>query len=45
MVYDAPKVKGTFKQRLKKMDEVISKLNSDVVKVHPHVECKSMEHL
>ena len=45
MVYDAPKVKGTFKQRLKKMEEVIGKLNSDVVKVHPHYVCKSVEHL
>lgn len=45
MVYDAPKTKGTFKQRLKRMEEVVGKLNSDYVKVHPHIECKSMEHL
>lgn len=45
MVYDAPKVKGTFKQRLKKMHDVIDKLNSQHVMVHPHHECKDFEHL
>ncbi len=45
MVYDAPKAKGTFKQRLAKMHKVVDALKSDYVKVHPHIECKSMEHL
>lgn len=45
MVYDAPKTKGTFKQRLAKMHKVIGDLKSDYVQVHPHIECKSMEHL
>lgn len=45
MVYDAPRAKGTFKQRLRKMEDVIGKLNSKYVIVHPHTECKNVEHL
>jgi DNA ligase-1 len=39
MVYDAPRAKGNFRQRLKKMEDVLGKLGSKVVVVHPHVEC------
>lgn len=45
MVYDAPKAKSTFKQRLQKMEQVIGQLNSDYVKVHPHVVCTGYDNL
>jgi len=45
MVYDAPKAKGNFKQRLRKIEEVFNKIGGNVLVAHPHQECKSYEHL
>ena len=45
MIFDAPKLNGTFNQRLAFMKEAITKLGSKHVEVLEHTVCKSREHL
>jgi DNA ligase-1 len=45
MVYDAPKAKGTFQQRLKTIERKLKELKSEYVIPHKHEVCTDMDHL
>jgi ATP-dependent DNA ligase len=45
MVFDAPKLKIPFKNRLEKLEQTLSKCDANVVMLHPHSVCDSREHL
>ena len=50
MVFDAPKMKGTFKQRLERIKKNFDKIHaadpkSDFLQLVEHVEVKSIEHM
>lgn len=45
VVYDAPGLAKPFKDRIKALQQVLPKLNNPHIKCHPHIECKSREHL
>jgi DNA ligase-1 len=50
MVFDAPKMKGTFKQRLDRIKKVFEKIHKEVpgsefLQLVEHTEVKSLEHM
>ncbi len=45
MVYDAPKAKGNFAQRLKLIEKSLTELKSQYVVAHKHVVCTGLDHL
>jgi len=45
MVYDAPKAKGNFAQRLKLIEKSLTDSKSQYVVAHKHVVCTGLDHL
>ncbi|KRX09813.1 Nucleic acid-binding, OB-fold [Pseudocohnilembus persalinus] len=45
VVYDLPGLNKPFKQRVKVMKEILSKIDNPYLVVHPQIECESQEHL
>lgn len=45
VVFDAPRVKGPFEERLARCEELLGREEARHVIVHPHVECRGFEHL
>ncbi len=45
MIFDAPKMKGAFKQRYKKLKDIVTKLGPNHVEVLEHIVCESRKHL
>ena len=45
MIFDAPKLKKSFKVRLQKMKEVVAKCNPEYIEVLEHKICESREQL
>lgn len=44
-VFDGPELRGTFKQRLKKLTKIFKNNKSQFVDLHEHQTCRNKEHL
>lgn len=44
-VYDCPGLNKPFKDRYKAMEEELSNIDNDVLKVHKHILCEGHDHL
>ena len=44
-VYDCPGLNKPFKDRYKAMEEELSNIDNDVLKVHKHILCEGHTHL
>lgn len=45
MVFDAPKIKAPFKKRIKRLEDIVKKINSPFLKCLDHKVCEGPDHL